>query len=81
VSSGFGELLVSLLSYPVLICSVLVAVVSIILLTAKRKTMGKGVKILLIILGAIAVIVIAFFVFIVIMAGNNHPAAPPVPIG
>ena len=79
MSGGIGVFLVSILSYPVLICSVLVAVVSIILLIAKRKTMGKGAKTLLTILCAIAVIVIAFFIFMAIMAGSNHPSAPPVP--
>jgi len=79
MSGGIGVFLVSILSYPVLICSVLVAIVSITLLIVKRKTLKKEVKILLIILSAIAVVVIVFFAFMVIITGSNLPAAPPVP--
>ena len=79
--SGFGAILMNLLSYPVLICSVVIALTSVVLLIVKGRAMKKELKILLIVLGVIAIAVIVFFVFMVIVSGNNHPEVPPIPVG
>ena len=78
MSGGIGEVLLSLLSYPVLICSIIVFVASISYLIARRKTNKTIIKIILIITSVIAVAIIAFFIFMVIVSGNSHPEVPPV---
>jgi NhaP-type Na+/H+ or K+/H+ antiporter len=80
MSSGAGEVLVSLISYPVLIVSILVFAISLFFLIAKRRNLKKEVKVLLIVLAIISVIIIGFFVFLVFAFGNNHPPASPVPL-
>jgi len=77
--SGIGEVLVNLISYPVLIGSILIFVISLFILIAKRKTLKKEVKVLLIVLAIITAVIIGFFVFLVFAFGSNHPPAPPVP--
>jgi len=76
--NGIGGILQHLLSYPVLICSIIAVIASITILIAKRKTIKKSIKIVLIILTIIAILIIAFFIFMVIVSGNNHPEIPPV---
>jgi uncharacterized membrane protein len=72
-------LIAGFLSYPVLVISILVAIISISLLILKRETLKKESKALLTILTAIAVVVIAILIALSFAFGNNHPIAPPVP--
>ena len=77
--SGIGEVLVNLISYPVLIGSILICAISLIFLIAKRKALKKEVKVLMIVLAIITGVIIGIFIFLVFAFGSNHPPAPPVP--
>jgi len=76
--SDIGGVLVNLISYPVLIGSILIFAVSLYFLIAMRKTLKKEVKVLLIMLAIITGIIIGFYIFLVFAFGSNHPPAPPV---
>jgi len=78
--SGIGEVLISLVSYPVLVGSILIFAISLFFLITKKKTLKKEVKVLLIALAIISLIVIVFFIYLVFAFGNNHPSALPVPL-
>jgi len=78
--SGIGEVLVNLVSYPVLVGSILVFVISLFFLIAKKKTLKKEIKILLIVMVIVSTIITGIFVFLVFAFGNNHPSALPVSI-
>jgi hypothetical protein len=78
MNSGVDGLLTVLLSYPMLIASVIIAAVSFALLITKRKTLKRGTKIALAAVGSVALcIVLALAVFAFAFGGNLHPAAPP----
>ena len=78
--SGIGEVLVNFVSYPVLVCSILVFVISLFFLIAKKKTLNKEIKILLIVMVIVSTIIIGIFIFLVFAFGNNHPPALPVSV-
>ncbi|MCL2821492.1 MAG: hypothetical protein FWD38_11830 [Oscillospiraceae bacterium] len=78
--SGIGEVLVNLVSYPVLVGSILVFVISLFFLIAKKKTLKKEIKILLVVMVIVSSIIIGIFIFLVFAFGNNHPPAPPVSV-
>ena len=78
---GLGSILSGLMTYPVMICSIIVAIVSIILLITKRKTMKKALRIVLLILVVIAVAIIAFLIIMMFAFGSNQPVTLPVPSG
>ena len=77
--SGVGELLANLMSYPVLIGSILIFVISLFFLIKQRKTLRKEVKVLLIILTIITGAITLGLIITAIAFGGNHPPAPPVP--
>ena len=80
MSVSFGGVLEGLVSYPVFIGSIIVAIVSISLLIVKWKSMKKELRILFIILGIISGLVLAFFIALIIGFGGNSPIADPVPL-
>lgn len=79
MSNSFGDVLVSLMSLPVLIGSVVVAIISILLLIFKRESMKNKVKTVLVVLGVVAVTISILLAVAIFAFGNNHPAANPVP--
>ena len=78
--SGIGEVLINLVSYPVLIGSILVFIISLFFLIAKKKALKEEIKILLIVMVIISTIIIGLFIFLVFVFGNNHPPALPVSV-
>jgi len=78
--SGISEVLVNLVSYPVLVGSILVFVISLFFLIAKKKTLKKEIKILLIVMVIVSTIIVGIFIFLVFAFGNNHPPALPVSV-
>ena len=78
--NGIGEVLVNLVSYPVLVGSILVFVVSLFFLITKKKTLKKEIKILLIVMVIVSTIIVGIFIFLVFAFGNNHPPALPVSV-
>jgi len=77
--NGIGEGLSMLMSYPVLIGSILVFAISLFFLIKQRKTMRKEVKVLLIILTIVTGAIVLFLIVTAFAFGGNHPPAPPVP--
>jgi hypothetical protein len=71
--SGIDGLLTVLLSYPMLIASALVAVVSFILLFAKKKTLKRGAKIALATVGSVALCAVLLFVCLSFAFSHYHP--------
>ena len=80
MSSGIGEVLINLLSYPVLIGSIMVLIISLFFLIAKKKTLKDEIKIFLIVMVIVSTIIIGLFIFLVFAFGNNHPPALPVSV-
>lgn len=81
MTNGIGRPLGNLLFYPVLIMSVIIAIVSAVLLIFKGKQLNKNMKIHIIVLLIIALSVTLFLVIIAIAFGNRHSPAPPVSKG
>ncbi|MEG6522564.1 hypothetical protein [Desulfotomaculum sp. 1211_IL3151] len=80
MGSGIGGLIANLLTYPVLLVSISIAIFSAILLLIKGKQLNKKNKILVIVLLIIALSVILFLVIMAIAFGSAHPPASPVRI-
>jgi multisubunit Na+/H+ antiporter MnhB subunit len=77
--NSIGEGLSNLMSYPVLIGSILGFVILLFFLILKRKSMKKEVKVLLIILAIVTGTTILFLVITAFLFGNSHPIAHPHP--
>jgi len=71
---GTKIILSNFLAEPMVKFVIFVAIASIALLIAKRKTMGKKQKYPLMILGTTAMIIIVFIVLLAIVFGPDHPA-------
>lgn len=80
MSNGIGVFMESLLSYPVLIASIVVIIISVTLLILKYKQMNKYMRIFIIALLIISLLITLFLVIMAIAFGNSHPPASPVPI-
>ena len=81
MSGGFREVfLLILLSYPMLIGSIIVFLVPLCFLLIKRKAMKREVKIILAIATVVAGALVSFLVFLMFAFGSNHPTAPPEPV-
>ena len=80
MANGIGGLLANLLTYPVLIISIVVVIVSAVLLFVKGKLLNKSVKILFIMLLTISLAVVLFMVIMAIAFGSAHPPVSPVPM-
>jgi len=78
--NGINEVLVNLVSYPVLVGSISVFVISLFFLIAKKKTLKKEIKLLLIVMLIVSTIIIGIFIFLVFAFGNNHLPALPVSV-
>lgn len=79
--NGLGMLLAGLLSYPVMIGSAAVLILSAVLLLAGRRRLHTGLKAVLWVLIVLAVLILAWIaVATVLFAGNTTPPVPvPVP--
>jgi len=78
--SGIGEDLSVLMSYPLLIGSILIFAISLVFLIKQRKTMRKEIKVLFIILTIVTGAISLFLIITAIAFGSNHPPAPPFPV-
>lgn len=79
MTNGIGEFIASLLTYPILIVSILIVIVSVVLILVKGQKLNKNVKTLVFILLIIALSVIMFQAIMAIAFGSKQPPALPVP--
>ena len=70
-----------LLNYGTLAAAIVVLVVCIAVLIAKRRTLPQSVRIVLIVISVVCVLYLAFVLWVVIGFGSGHPGADPVLIG
>lgn len=81
MGNGIGAVLLSgLISYPVFIGAILAAIISMVLLVSKRKTMKASTRVLLIVLFIVALAIVLLLSIMAGAFGNTHPEAPPVPV-
>lgn len=78
MSNGFGEIAINLLSYPILIGSIIVVITSIVLLMLKGKQLSKYTRTFIIALLIMALFIVLYLIFMAIAFGNTPP--PPSPV-
>jgi CHASE2 domain-containing sensor protein len=78
INGGLDGPLIVFISYPTLIESAVIAAVAFILLFAKRKSLKRGAKIALAVVGSVALCVVLLLgVLAVAFGSNSYPPAEP----